>query len=144
MALMDTATAWKKSCFILLDRSARLIPYEIAFLAFAKHILTSLLVDEMLLLRYVNWSSNFRSVPLRVGMAPFYSKHMYSVLFAFIWKPKPLLLALGHAVGILLRLVYLQEELAYLHQFLQHLTFLMWKHFLLLGLWIYLSLLPTR
>ena len=56
----DTATACKKSHFILSDKSnfhtiANLL---IAVHAFVRHILTSLSVDETLLLRYVNFSTN--------------------------------------------------------------------------------------
>ena len=53
-------------------------------------LLTSLLVEEILLLRYVNLSTNFIDQPLRVEMAPSCLKHMYSVLFAFTWRPMPL------------------------------------------------------
>ena len=41
---------------------------------------TSLLVDEMLLLWYVNWSTNFRSLAHGVEMVPFCLKHMHFVL----------------------------------------------------------------
>ena len=53
---VDTATAWKKSHFILSDQSDfyMINNMSIAFLPFSRHILTSLLVDEMLLLRCVN------------------------------------------------------------------------------------------
>ena len=52
-------TAWKKSHFILLDRSDfQMTDYLlIAFYAFHRCMLTSLSVDEMLLPRYVNWST---------------------------------------------------------------------------------------
>ena len=39
--------------------------------AFAWCILTSLSIDEMLLLRYANWFTNFRGLPLKVEMAPY-------------------------------------------------------------------------
>ena len=67
-------TAWKKSVFILSDRSA--------VNAFTRCMLTSLSIDEILLPRYVNLSTNFRGLPLRVEMAPSHLKHIYSVLFA--------------------------------------------------------------
>ena len=41
-----------------------------AFHAFARHILTSLSADEMLLQRYVYKSINFRGLLLRVEMVP--------------------------------------------------------------------------
>ena len=53
------------------------------------HMLTSLSVNKMLLPRYVNWSSNSRSFPLKVEMAPSCLKHMNFVLFAFSEKSIP-------------------------------------------------------
>ena len=47
-------------------------------------ILTSLSVDEILLPSYVNLSTNFRGLPLKVDMAPSHLKHMNSVLSAFM------------------------------------------------------------
>ena len=81
---IDTATVWKKSRFILLDKSDFYIIYNlsIACNTFARIILTSLSVEEILLLMYMNWSTNFRVLPLRVEMALSYLKHMYSVLLA--------------------------------------------------------------
>ena len=61
----------------------------IAVHTFAEHMLTSLSVDEILLPKYVNLSTNFRDLPLKVEMAPSYFKHMNSVLFAFTWRPVP-------------------------------------------------------
>ena len=57
----DATTAWKKSRFILLDTSDfHLIEsLSIAVHVFTRHILTSLSVDETLLPRYVNLSTNF-------------------------------------------------------------------------------------
>ena len=60
---------------------------SIAFLAIAKHMLTSLSVDEILLMRYVNWSTNFRGLPLKVEMAPSSIEHIISVLYSFSWRP---------------------------------------------------------
>ena len=70
---MDTATAWKISHSILLDRIDfhRSDILSMAFYIFAWHILTSLSVDEILQPRYVNWSTNFKDLPLRVEMALF-------------------------------------------------------------------------
>ena len=64
---MDTVTACKKSCFILLDRPELHIidNLSIAFHTFTRHMLTSLSVNEILLPRYVNWSTNFRGLPLK-------------------------------------------------------------------------------
>ena len=78
-------TARKKSCFILLVRSdfQMISNMYIAFHAFIRYIFTSISADEMLQPRYVNWSGNFRGLPLRVKMAPFYLKPKNSVLFAF-------------------------------------------------------------
>ena len=75
---------WKKS--FSLERSDF---YMINSLSIAIHdntmyIFTSLSVDKMLLLRYVNWSTNFRGFPLRVEMVPSYLKHMNSVIFEFM------------------------------------------------------------
>ena len=82
---MNTATAWKKFHFILLARlNFHIIDsLTISFHAFAKCMLASLSVDEMLLLRYVNLSTNFRGLPLTVEMTSFCLKHIYSVLSAF-------------------------------------------------------------
>ena len=54
---MDTATAWKKSRFILLDRSEFHIidNISIADHAFARRISIALSIDEILLPRYVNF-----------------------------------------------------------------------------------------
>ena len=86
---IDTTTAWKKSCFILLDRSDFHMTDSLSIViqSFTKHILTSLSVDEML--RYMNLSYNFRGLPFRVKMAPFQLKHIYSILFAFTWRLMP-------------------------------------------------------
>ena len=43
---------------------------SIAVHAFARFMLTSLSVDKMLLLRYVNLSTNLRGLPLKVKIAP--------------------------------------------------------------------------
>ena len=80
----DTATALKKSHFILLEKSGF---YIINNLSIAVHIypvnmLISLSADEVLLLRYINWSTNFRGLPLKVEMAPCL-KHMNFVLSLF-------------------------------------------------------------
>ena len=47
--------------------------------AFTRHILTSLSVDKILLPRYVNLSTNFSGLPVKVEIAPCL-KHMNFVL----------------------------------------------------------------
>ena len=56
---------------------------------FSRHILIFFSVDEMLLLRCVNLSTNFREPPFRVRMSLFWLKHMSSVLSAFMRRPMP-------------------------------------------------------
>ena len=90
---------------------------SIAVNAFARHMLTSLSVDEILLPRYVNLSINFRGLLLRVNMVPYHLKQMNSVLFVFMKRPMPPTFALGYVAGILLGQVYLQEALDHLHLF---------------------------
>ena len=67
---------------------------SIGFYTFTRCMLISLSVDEMLLPRYVNCSTNFRVLPLIVMMDPLCLKHMYSVL--------------GQEIGVLLGLVYIE------------------------------------
>ena len=86
---MDTLTPWKKSHFILSDRSDF-------------SMLTSLSVDEMLLPRYVNLSTNFRGLLFKVEMLPSHLKHE----LCFISVQCLLLLPLGYVVGIWLGLAY--------------------------------------
>ena len=57
---------------------------SIAVRAFTLCMLTLLSVDEILLLRYVNLSTNFRSLLREIEMAPLHLKHTYSVLFPFM------------------------------------------------------------
>ena len=89
--IMLIATTWKKSCFILLDISDFHIIDNllIAVHTFVRHISTSFSIDEILLLKYMNLSTNFRGLLLRVEIAPPHLKHKYSVLFVFTWKPVP-------------------------------------------------------
>ena len=74
----------KKLRFILLDKIDfhMINNLSIAFHAFTRHILMSLSVDEMLLLRYVNLPANSRELPLRLEMSPCL-KHINSILSAF-------------------------------------------------------------
>ena len=55
---------------------------SVAVHTFAINMLTLLSVDEILLPRYVNWSTDSRGLLLKVEMAPYF-KHMNSVVFAF-------------------------------------------------------------
>ena len=73
---IDTITAWKKSHFILSDWSDFHMINSLSMVAYAftRHILTSLSVDEMLLPRYMNLSTNFRGLPFRVEMTPSWLK----------------------------------------------------------------------
>ena len=71
---------------------------SIIFHAFNRCMLISISVDEILLPRYVNLSTTFRGLPLRVEMAPPHLKHVLCFIY---------LLTLGYAVGILLGLAYL-------------------------------------
>ena len=84
---IDTATAWKN--FILSDNFSIIDSLSIAVNAFSRRMLTSLSVDEILLLRYVNLFTNFRGLLLKVAIALFPFKHTNSVLFSFTWMPMP-------------------------------------------------------
>ena len=86
-----TKTTWKTFHFDLSDRSDFRITdsLSMAVHTFAQHIVTSLSVDETLLLRYVKLSTNFRKPSFRLTMAPSLLKHMYSVLSAFMWRSIP-------------------------------------------------------
>ena len=107
---MDTATAWKKSCFILSDRSDfHLIDNQsIAFHAFIRHMITSLSVDEMSLPRYGNWSTNFRGLALKVKMASSCLKHKQFYLCSCRGQCL-LLIAPGYVIWIQFGLLYLQS-----------------------------------
>ena len=72
------ATAWKKSHFILSDIHM-INNLSTAIHIFPIHILTSLSVDEILLLRYMNWGTNFRGLLFKVEMAPSCLNHMNSI-----------------------------------------------------------------
>ena len=75
---IDTAIASKKSCFILSDRSDfhMIDNQSIVVYIFAQYMLTSLSIDKILLPRYVNLSTNFRGLLLKVEMAPSCLKQM--------------------------------------------------------------------
>ena len=75
----DTATAWEKSCFISSERSdLHLIDSaSIAVHTFPTHILTSLSIDEMLLTKYVNSSTNFRDLLFNVEVVHYCLKCLH-------------------------------------------------------------------
>ena len=75
---IDTTTAWKKLCFVLLDRlDFDMIDYLlIAIHAFTSRIFMSFSVDEMLLLRYMNLSIDFREPPFRVEISFLIKTHV--------------------------------------------------------------------
>ena len=117
---MDSATAWKKSCFILSDRSNfHMIDNQwIAAHAFFGRISTSFSVDEILLTRFVNLFTNFRGLPLRMDIVPSCLKRMNSVLFEFKRRPIPLAVCStlwsGHSAwaGVFARSAILSAESA--------------------------------
>ena len=78
--------------------------------AFVMYMLTLLSVEEILLPNYVNWSTNFRGLPLKSAISPSRLKHMNTFfIFIYVETNTP-----GYAVGILLRQVYLKEALDHL------------------------------
>ena len=87
--ITDTATAWKNFCFILSVRSDFLIVdnLSIAFSAYPMHILISLSVDEILLLRYMNRRTSFRGMSFNVEMTPSWLKYLTFVLSGFTKRP---------------------------------------------------------
>ena len=69
---IDMATAWKNLHFILY-REISFHKFDfllIAVYALPMHMLTSLSVDEILLLRYMNWSTYFRDLPFKERIVP--------------------------------------------------------------------------
>ena len=88
---IDITAVLKKFCFILLASSDlhMIKSLLIAVHVFARHILISLSVDEMLLPRYVNLTTDFREPPFREEMAPSGLKLMYSVWSTFTWRTMP-------------------------------------------------------
>ena len=80
---------------------------SIAVHAFARRILSSFSVDETLLPRCVNLSTNFKCSQLTVEMVSFRLKLMYFVLFAFTWRQ----MSPGYSAEIRLG----QEALDHLH-----------------------------
>ena len=105
----DTATAWKKSRFIFI-REIRFPyhrnPLSIVVYIFPMGIFISILADEILLPRFVNSSTNFRGLPLRMVLAPSSLEHTKSYLLSRRSQCL-LVLASGNAIGIRLGKVYL-------------------------------------
>ena len=66
MLCMDTAITWRNLFFFSSDwlDFFMINSQSVAFHVYAKCMLTPLSVDEILLLRYVNWSPNFRGLRL--------------------------------------------------------------------------------
>ena len=84
---IDTNTDWKKVRFILSDRSDfhMINNLSIVVHAFASRVYMSFSVDETLLPRHVNLSTNFREPLFRMETSPFLLKT--HVLWAFTWRP---------------------------------------------------------
>ena len=81
------ATAWKNSCFILLERSDFHMVVSQSIIvhhALPMHMLTLLSIDGILLLRNVKWSTNFRGLPFYEEIVPSLLKYLNSVLFDFL------------------------------------------------------------
>ena len=75
---IDTTTAWKNLPFCLSDRTEFQMIDNLS-IAVTSFILMSFSVNDILLPRYKNLSTNFREPPFRVEMSPFLWKLMYSV-----------------------------------------------------------------
>ena len=94
----DDDTAWKEYCLIVPMRSGFYIMdnLSIAANAFARHVFTSLLAYDLLLLKYVNWSSNLKNMLLKVEMSPSLNP-IDSVSFEFPKWPMRSALVLDYA-----------------------------------------------
>ena len=77
----------KKSCFILSVRSDFHMINNLSIAAMLSLCICSHCFDEILLPKYVNWSTNFWGLLLSVEMAPSCLKHMNSVLKIQINEP---------------------------------------------------------
>ena len=82
---IDTTTARKKSGFILSDISDFHIIDSLsrAVHAFARRMLTAFSVDWTLLRGYVNWSTNFKTLPFTILIAP--SRFKWSNIYIYIY-----------------------------------------------------------
>ena len=100
---INTVTAWQKSRFISLDRQDfhKINNFSISVYAFARCLLTSLSVDEMMLFRYENLSSRSRGLLLWVEIFLSRLKHMYSFYLCSRGDQCHLLFALDYAGGAL-------------------------------------------
>ena len=107
----DIATAGKKLYFILSEKSGfhNIDNQSITFYAFTGCMLTSLTVDKIWLPSHMNWSTNFRSLSLKVEMAPSYLKLMNSILFVFTLRTMPLAACIRVCAGILLQPVICEK-----------------------------------
>ena len=75
----DTDTAWENSHFILSERLNfhMVVNQSIAVHALPKHTLTSLSEDELLVMRYMNWSINFRGLPSKDAKTDYCWQELY-------------------------------------------------------------------
>ena len=112
----DTATFWKKFCFILFERSyfCMVDNLSIAVHDLPVRILTSLPVDEMLL------PKNKNGLLISEDITPSWLKRMNSVLSVFSKGAMPF-----NTAEILLGQVYFQEALDHLYSL--HLYQLLWN-----------------
>ena len=83
---MNTNMVWKKSRVILTDRLDFQVidSHLVAFQDFTMRLLTSFSEDDVLLPRYMNWSTDYK-----VEMNPFCLKRMNLVLLVFTQKQMP-------------------------------------------------------
>ena len=84
---IDIVIAWKKSHLILSDRSDfhMINNLSIAVYVFGSNILSAESDVHICLAMCVNWTTNFRGLPLKEEMAPpSHLRHMNSVLFVFM------------------------------------------------------------
>ena len=110
---IDTTTAWKKFRINLWDRPDFHMTnnQSIEVNTFTMPILMSLSIDETLLPRYVNLSTNFRELSFRVEMSPWlkymtrFSPHSRGVLCLLLPYP-------GYASGIWLLSVFARSAVA--------------------------------
>ena len=115
---MGTATARKKSRYVSLDKLDFHIidSRSLTFHVFARCMLRSFSVDDILLQRYANWSANFWGLS---GDGSFLLKTYILFYFNSHRGPCLLVLDLGDAVWTLLGVIYLWEVLGHLRSVLQ-------------------------
>ena len=97
---IDAATAQKKFCFILSYRSDFHIIDNLLneVHSLARRILISLSVDEIFFTRYMNLSSAFRGLPLKVEIAPSCLKHALCFICVHVEANPPVILK-GFGLG---------------------------------------------